>query len=208
MGMPIKPQMMALSMIGALGLVASACSSSTPQPKHAASTTSAPSTSQASTTSSVPASTTTTVNPGSAVAGGCIPAQLAVTLAQSGVAAGSVIDVIALRNTSATSCTLRGYAGVQPLDQVGHPVTIQLNRTGSPLSTVSMAPGATAAFQLQFSDGTGFSSPQCAKVTSLQVTPPNDFAPLTLGVQLSACGPSGSPPQMSVTPVTTASASS
>jgi hypothetical protein len=86
-------------------------------------------------------------------------------------------------NTSHSSCTLRGFGGVDldgpNLGSVGGP-TYSLPRTGDTPATVTLAPGASAHTVISYIDNTG-SNPDQTRTwtpTSLEVTPPNQTAHL------------------------------
>lgn len=192
-------------------MAASGCSSNASSPKRTANrsttttTVAVPSTEASTTTSTTgrPTTTTTTVDPNkSSVAGGCAPSQMAASVINQGVAAGSVVEIIGLTNSSPSSCTLYGYPGLQLIGSDGKPLPLTLNRVAQPgPTTVTVAPGATASFRFSYSDGTGYNPPSCAKASRVIVTPPNDYAGVSLDSQPAPCGPAGATPQASVTSV-------
>ncbi|MHB8296685.1 MAG: DUF4232 domain-containing protein [Acidimicrobiales bacterium] len=206
--LPPRRTNLALGLAAALAL--SACSSSPPPKPHRAhrrhhsttttTTTAAPA---ASTTTTAPPPSTTTTTAPSAVAGGCGPAQLGLARTSFGVAAGSIIDVFTLTNTSTTSCSLQGYPGVALVDAQGQTVPTQLQRISSPAPTkISLAPGAHAYFRLQSSDGTGFTNPTCPQATQVNVIAPNDYTAISTKTSIAPCtSHNGPPPRLLVSAV-------
>ncbi|HJP78437.1 MAG TPA: DUF4232 domain-containing protein [Pseudonocardiaceae bacterium] len=88
-------------------------------------------------------------------------------------------------NNSPSSCTLRGFGGVDldgpSLGQAGGP-TYSLPRTGDSPATVTLAPGASAHTVISYIDPTG-SNPDVTrpwKPTHLLVTPPNQTTHLNV----------------------------
>jgi hypothetical protein len=62
---------------------------------------------------------------------------------------------LSLRNTSARTCTLRGFAGVQLLGQHNKKLRVRVKHSGrSPVRTVALAPGKRAFFTVTFPTGT------------------------------------------------------
>jgi hypothetical protein len=139
----------------------------------------------------------------SSVSGGCGAAELSAFVVRSGVAAGSVGQTIALRNTSPRSCTLYGYPGLVMLGPAGQPLPTHVERGSSTTvrpeqpATVLLASGADASFALGFSDGTGFHG-GCPASARLEVTAPNAYGAMTLSDRLDAYGPCGA---ITVSPV-------
>ncbi|MHB1486541.1 MAG: DUF4232 domain-containing protein [Acidimicrobiales bacterium] len=173
----------------AIGLVASACSSS---PHRAATShpSTAPTTSSSTApTTSSPAAATTTA-PGGGASNRCHVSQLSVGLDPThsgGAAAGSVGYTYVLTNTSSSLCTLEAYPGLQMLNAANQPIPTHVSRgkgastvPPEPVNLVSLAPGGKAWFALGFADQTGYGSAQCPRSTSLEVTPPNAYGHLSI----------------------------
>jgi hypothetical protein len=176
--------------VGGLALVLAACGSS--PSAHRATTTVRRATSTTggtSTTSGAPTST-------SAASGSHCPAsQLAGSQVGSEGAAGTVELTFALRNTGTTSCVLEGYPGGLLLDGSGQALPTTVERGGTlkfeavPVSTVTLAPGATAWFNLGFSDVPTGTETSCPAAASLEITPPNAYDHLTVPASgLAPCG--------------------
>lgn len=199
----------------AIGLVASACSSSPHRAATSQPSTASTSSSTVPTTSST-ASTTTTV-PGGGASNRCHVSQLSVGLDPThsgGAAAGSVGYTYVFTNTSSSLCTLDAYPGLQMLDAANQAIPTRVSRgkgastvPPEPVNVVSLAPGGKAWFALGFADQTGYGSAQCPRSTSLEVTPPNAYGHLRItgsGGQLQPFGGTAQNPQcgdITVSPV-------
>jgi hypothetical protein len=59
--------------------------------------------------------------------------------------------------------------------------------TNFPSATVTLAAGATAYFNVGYSDVPTGSEGPCPASTQLEVTPPNDFSQLTVAFQATVC---------------------
>ena len=140
--------------------------------------------STAPTTTSGPTTTTTEVPTTSTTSAVCQVAQLRV--AQSGVngAAGTIERTFSLVNTGAAHCTLDGYPGLLLLGHgtAAQPTNVvrggELTFENIPPSAVRLAPGATAYFNIGYSDVT----PPCSTATAVAVIPPAASTHLTLSV--------------------------
>ena len=161
-------------------------------------TTSAPSTATTTTSASTPATatttagttsttTTTTTDSGSTNTPPCVAADLALSyLGQQGAAGHGELG-FALRNTGTASCHTIGYPGVLFLDRQGsalatipHHTTLDyFGRT--PVSVVTLAPGAEASFRIGVTHGAVPGS-VCTTAHGLQVIAPNDTATLHISI--------------------------
>jgi hypothetical protein len=101
---------------------------------------------------------------------------------------------LSLRNTSSATCVLGGYPGAQMLDAHGTQLPTTVVRGGNyPFtnfapSTVTLAPGALAYFNLGYSNVPTGAETTCPSATELIVTPPNAYDHLTLAATLAPCG--------------------
>jgi hypothetical protein len=197
------------SAVVAVGLLASACGSSS----HASSPTTS-GTSGASTTSSAPASTTpttaapttttsastTTVPPTTATTapsetgkGACPSAALSVRIGSGNGAAGSTYYTVIAHNKGSVTCNVGGYFGVSVWDPAGHLLSADDQRqqktpSGLPVRQVSLAPGQNASFIIRLVDATCTkSSPQ---IGAFHFIPPNDttFDQVSESKQFLYCG--------------------
>jgi hypothetical protein len=121
----------------------------------------------------------------------CATSGLNVTLGASNGAAGSVYQTIVFTNTSGATCTLLGYPGVSlvsapPYTQIG--LAAQRSST-TPVTTVTLASGATANAVLRVVDALNFGSATCGptKAAFLRVYPPNQTAPVYLADASEVC---------------------
>jgi hypothetical protein len=178
---------------------------STTAPPTTSSPTSTPATAPPTTTPTTapPTTSSPTTSPPAAGATGatCQAGQLAASLVHSGVAAGSAIDVIALTNTGSTTCTLEGYPGLALYDAQGQaiPASVQPGPVGgvSGPTLVTLAPGSSASFYLQFSSGTGIPGASCQPST-VGVTPPGSSSQVQLNATIEPCATAGTQPQLMV----------
>ncbi len=158
--------MVAAAALAVVGLAA--CSSPRAGPATTATTASPRSTSTSSTTtSSVPA--------GAA----CAARDLTAKVVGSEGAAGTFELTVALHNTSTLSCPLEGYPGAQLLDASGTELATHVVSGGNYQFTnfapapVVLGPGATAYFNLAYSDVPTGTETACPTATQIEVTPPH-----------------------------------
>ncbi|MGD0243839.1 MAG: DUF4232 domain-containing protein [Streptosporangiaceae bacterium] len=149
---------------------------------------------------SAPAASSNTpavVAPSSSSAAGstaCATSALQVKLGPSDGYAGGVYQTIDFTNTSGSPCTLTGYPGVSlvtgpPYQQLG---LAAKRSTTTPVTTVTLAPGATANAVVQIVDALNFPSPTCqpTKAAALKVFPPDQFTAVYLPDTSYGCGQS------------------
>lgn len=177
------PALLALGAVLALG--AAACSS---DDEPAATTTT---TSPDTTTTTAPDGTTstTTASTSSTASGptGCRATELSGELGPSNAGAGQVYTPLVLRNTGATTCTVRGFPGVSLLDadgvQLGEPAT----REGPEGDTVTLAPGEAASATLHTANE-GLGETCTPPSSAMLVFPPDQTEALTFDGTYTACG--------------------
>ena len=164
----------------------SSSSSSTPASSPSTSSPAAPSSNTA--TATAPASS---LSPAATGPAPCATSGLNVTLGASNGAAGSVFQTIVFTNTSGATCTLLGYPGVSlvsapPYTQIG--LAAQRSST-TPVTTVTLASGATASAVLRVVDALNFGSATCGPTQAafLRVYPPNQTAPVYLADTSEVC---------------------
>ena len=189
----------AVAVLALAGVVLAACSSNasnhtttttTSQPTTTT-TTSQPTT---TTTTSQPTTTTSTTTAGTTT---CSVSQLKVTTGPSNGAAGTIYNAMILTNTSATTCTLQGYPGMQLLNAQGQKLPTNVVRGGlsfqdpaanqSP-SLVTLASQQAAQYDWSYSDVPVGNQQTCPMASSVLVTPPNDFTSATISLQVPSCG--------------------
>jgi hypothetical protein len=181
------------TLIGAAALAGCASSGTSSQPPAAGSTTTVTASPSAPAASS--SNTPAAAAPSSSAAGtACAASALRVKLGASDGYAGGVYQTIDFTNTSGSSCTLTGYPGVSLVTGPSHQqLGLAAKRSASTLvTTVTLAPGATANAQLQIVDALNFPSSTCspAKATDVKVFPPGQFTAVYLPDTSYGCGKS------------------
>ncbi|MDA8274929.1 MAG: DUF4232 domain-containing protein [Actinomycetota bacterium] len=169
-----------------------ACSSGSPKRVAARSTT--PSTSVASSTTTT-SSTAPPTSPSTTASGPsrCRSTALVPAVGGTSAAAGTIEVTVTLRSTAAGPCTLVGYPGLQLLGPGGVPLPTDVVRGGTlgfvsmAPATVVVAPGASVAFNIGFTDVPVGGETSCAQSASLLVTPPNAYGHVTLASRLAPC---------------------
>jgi Protein of unknown function (DUF4232) len=153
------------------------------------------STSSPATTTSRPSSTTTTTAPAATtttVTTKCKLAGLHIAHLGSQGAAGTEESTFSLTNSSAATCTMFGYPGMALLSSSGQTLPTTVVRgggTGATImapKTVTLAPGATAFFNVTSSDVTTATT-SCSSGAQVQITPPTNTTSATLPVAIDAC---------------------
>jgi Domain of unknown function (DUF4232) len=174
--------------------VAVAGCSSSRKSATATTTTSAPSgsTSTSSSSSSTSATSSSSVSSSSSVPTGpafCPSSQLAASLGSPNGAAGTVYYQLTLRNTGTSTCIEQGYPGVSFVGgSDGHQVGAAASRAPGTVTTVTLAPGASAVSTLGIVDAHNFPSDcNVTSVLGLRVYPPDERAALYVPHSDSAC---------------------
>ncbi len=177
--------------VAALSSVAAVSGCSSPAPSATApgrSTTTTAGSSPGTTTTTAPTTASTTSTPAKGCAG-----PIAISVVGSQGAAGTSEVTFALRNNGATSCPLTGYPEIQLLGAGGVKLTTNSVHGGGasftdfPPATVNLAGGATAYFNMGFSDVPTGGESSCPTATALQVTPPGASAALQVPGQYTVC---------------------
>ncbi len=149
----------------------------------------APTTTASSTTTTTRTTTTappvTTSAPSTTVASAiCTVTRLHVAQSGGAAAAGTSERTFSLTNTSSTPCILHGYPGLLLLGPGAAAESTNVVRGGGLAfeniepSTVKLAPGATAYFNVGYSDVT----PPCSTGTAVEITPPTNTADVAVSV--------------------------
>lgn len=173
----------------AAGALLAACSSASTS-TTTTTTRAGGSTSTTRASSSTTSSTTTT----SSALALCRATDLSGSQEGSSGAAGTVEVTFALKNVSGVTCQTGGYPGLQLLDASGNQLADNPQRGGSLTfekiepSTVVLAPGQTAWFNVGFSDVPSGGATSCPTAAAVQIIPPNDVSHLTVsGLHLDVC---------------------
>jgi hypothetical protein len=124
----------------------------------------------------------------------CLTGQLRVTPGTSEGALGHIGVVVRFTNHSRSTCELYGYPGLQMLDAAGKALPTSVQRGIAytvpkvPERAVKLPPGGRASFDLGYSDSTGYGNETCPSSTRVEITPPNDFKPLTIAWRIAPYG--------------------
>ena len=114
-------------------------------------------------------------------AGGCPTSALTIRALRGSGAAGHQFAFVQFTNASATSCSLTGYPGIQLL-LAGKPLGQPAMRSGKPIRTVRIPPGASVSANLVTD-----SSCNASISDSVQVIPPNRTDRIVLKLALRGC---------------------
>jgi hypothetical protein len=138
-------------------------------------------------------SATATSSPSAGEPDRCHTPGLSVSVVGSEGAAGTIHNTLALKNTSGVACTLYGYVGELMLDAQGQPLpTTVIRGQGTPSindapQQFTVQPGASATFVMEWSDVPHGNETTCPTSASLEVTPPDETAFLTLPLKIAPC---------------------
>lgn len=108
-------------------------------------------------------------------------------------AAGTIEVTVTLRSRASGPCSLVGYPGLQLIGSGGSPLPTDVVRGGTIAfasmapARVVVAPGASVAFNIGYTDVPVGGETSCAQAQSLLVTPPNAYGHVTLASQLAPC---------------------
>lgn len=133
-----------------------------------------------------PSSSTSSGTPGPTR---CHTSQLSASLAAGEPGAGQRYATLSLTNTSARTCTVFGYGGLQPLDAAKKQLPITLTRnTGRPPKLVPLAPGASVGRTIHWTVVPSGSQP-CPVPAYASIIPPDETSALVIGWSLGPiCG--------------------
>jgi len=127
----------------------------------------------------------------------CHTSQVTARVGRGFVAAGNALGVYVLQNTSATTCRLFGYPGLQMLDSNHRPVPTTVMRGGAYMfpaqapSRVIVPPGGVASFSVGYREVASGEEPpsvQCMPFSYVEITPPDERQPLLLSSGGAPCG--------------------
>jgi hypothetical protein len=134
-----------------------------------------------------------TGDPSSTAGMPCRGQALAGRLASSDGGAGHLHLVVALRNIGGAECTLDGFPTVGLVAQDGSALPVRATHDGDLAfptrkpSTVVLAPGEVASFDLGFSHVPAGGQTSCPAAQSLTVTPPGDSHPVPVQAVADPC---------------------
>jgi hypothetical protein len=117
----------------------------------------------------------------SSPAGKCQPASLRLAFGPKSVAMGQITQVVNLTNKGSSACTMRGFPGVDLVGQANGDknYTWPLERQSAKYSTVTLAPGKAAHFNLIYLIGVSGDGVNIS-VHEIVITPPNDYSHVVL----------------------------
>ena len=155
--------------------------------------TSPPSTIAATAPTPTPAPTQASSSSTSATITRCRADNLTISLVNTNGAAGHIYGTYQLANKGNVACTLYGFIGAQMYDANDHPIPTNVVRNGGSVTnepgptTVTLAPGAGAPFELVYTDVPSGNETSCPKAKTLNVTPPNATHQLSLPTSIMPC---------------------
>jgi hypothetical protein len=123
----------------------------------------------------------------------CHTAGLGLTVANVDAGAGNFEATMDFTNRTNVPCTMFGFPGAQRLDAQNNPVQTNVVRGGSHVSqlpgptTVTLPAGGMAHFIMHWEDVPVNNETSCPTSTQLAVTPPNEFDPIIIPMQIMAC---------------------
>ncbi len=141
--------------------------------------------------SSAPVSSTTSSSVPAGMA--CAAGHLTMSVVGSQGAAGTFELTFALRNSSTSACPMDGYPSAQLLDASGTELPTHVVSGGNYQFTnfspapVQLAPGATAYFNLAYSDVPTGGETTCPTAAQIEVTPPHAVDHDVVTEQVVAC---------------------
>jgi hypothetical protein len=119
----------------------------------------------------------------------CHTSDLSASLTAGDPGAGQRYATLSLTNTSARTCTVFGYGGLQPLDGAKNQLPITLTRdAGRPATLVRLAPGASVGRTIHWTAVPSGAQP-CPTPAYASIIPPDETSPLVIGWSLGPiCG--------------------
>jgi len=144
----------------------------------------------AATTTRSTATVTFTATLGTVTVRACRSADLRATEQQGDAGVGNRSTVYVLTNTAQDPCRLYGYPGMAFLDAAGATLRDTVARgsaylfTDSGPAAVVLQPAESASFSLGWSVANGAA---CATSATVEITPPNDTAHVTIPSQVVVC---------------------
>lgn len=124
----------------------------------------------------------------------CSSSQLRPSVASQQGATGHLQLVVALHNTSTSTCRLDGYPALQLLDGQGRAMPTKAVDGGTydaptyPPRPVTLPPGGVASFAVAFDHIPGSTGTTCPTASGVAITPPHGSGRLVLETPLDPCG--------------------
>jgi hypothetical protein len=123
----------------------------------------------------------------------CHTAGLSLIAGTPNAGAGNFVTTFMFKNNTNVSCTMVGFPGARLLDAQNNALPTNVVRGGNFFpshptpTTVTVPAGGTASFQMHWEDVPVGNETSCPTSAFLQVTPPNEFDPITIPMQITAC---------------------
>jgi len=124
----------------------------------------------------------------------CHTAGLSLSLKDEEPGAGNVVGTFLFTNQLDVNCTFFGFPGAQMLDADGNPLATNVLRDGGqftnqgPPQTVNVPAHGAAQFSIHWEQVPVNNETTCPASSSLAVTPPDEYFPLTIPITIRACG--------------------
>jgi hypothetical protein len=124
----------------------------------------------------------------------CHTAQLDLSLNGVHAGAGNFVGTFDFTNAAPTSCTFQGYPGAELRDAADQPLPTQVVWGGGYFSNqpapqrVLVAPGGQAEFDVHWEQVPVGDERSCPLASILRVTPPDEYSPIPVVVEIRACG--------------------
>jgi hypothetical protein len=123
----------------------------------------------------------------------CHTAGLSLSLLSEEAGAGNVVGTFLFTNQLGVDCTFFGFPGAQLLDSDGNPLPTKVVRNGGPFvrqapsQTIDVPAGGAAEFEMHWVQVPVNDEANCQVSSSLAVTPPDEYYPLVIPIQIRAC---------------------
>ena len=124
----------------------------------------------------------------------CHTAGLSLSLIGTDAGAGNVVATFQFTNELNVPCTFFGFVGAQLRDAENNPLPTTVIRGGGFVANdpgpmlVNVPPGGTAIFRMHWGQVPVGEEVTCPQASFLAVTPPDEFVPLVIPAQITACG--------------------
>ena len=124
----------------------------------------------------------------------CHTAGLSLSLQGTDVGAGNLVGTFRFTNNTNVSCTFFGFVGTQLLDAQNNPLPTNVDRGGGWMSNqpgpmqLTVPAGGAATFLIHWEQVPVGNETSCPTASHLAVTPPDEFDPIIIQAQITACG--------------------
>lgn len=124
----------------------------------------------------------------------CHTAGLSLNLQGTDVGAGNLVGTFRFTNNTNVSCNFFGFVGTQLLDAQNNPLPTDVVRGGGWMSNqpgpmqLTVPAGGAATFLIHWEQVPVGNETSCPTASHLAVTPPDEFDPIIIQAQITACG--------------------